>query len=824
MVRAGLLCAVFSAASLSGPVSARSRGGPPPIGVTEVGLQPSIILPELIKYVEPSLPQNATLTEDLSIELELLVEADGHVGKVSAVDPHHTSFEDHAIDAASQLYFRPATLNGEAVAAKILFTYDFPAPAPVVPPLTNEDELEPEQERVITLRAQSRSVPDQRRHSSDAVEVIELQPHDRAEPDLSTIVARNSGVAVRQTGGLGNPTVLSIGGLEGTRLPIFFEGLPLDSLGFPLGLASIPTAFVERIDVYRGVAPIYLGSDALAGAVDLIGPTLSDRFRLSVQYTGGSFDTHRVAAGGHLIWPDHDLFIRGNAFFDNSNNDYKIDAEVADMQGRPQTATVRRFHDKYLSGGGGLEVGIRNRRFADHLSIRGFGTATDKDIQHDPSNSTTPYGEVTTWQRSTGAILRYQTHITPTVTLSLTGGYSYHIRMFIDEATCIYDWYGRCLLDRANQRGETGGRDYRQELRRHVGFGRIYTTWAPHLNHQVSLSVAPNAVQRHSDDRRDLEAPVFDPLSGRRDVFQLTSGIAYQATLFDARLENNLFVKDYVFTGRADDPQENQTYIEVRRHEHHIGFGDAIRVSPTPWMDVKLSYEWTTRFPTPDELFGDNIVSFANLDLQPERSHNLNLGAHVHPHTRVGDLFVRADGFARLTQNLIVFPLEGDSFQNIGRARAFGIEGEFRWTSPGDWVALHSHITWQDIRNTANDGPFEPYHGDRVPYQPWLLSRSGARFQVSGLGADNDVFSLGWDYNYVYRFLLNWESQGASDTKLSVPSQHLHTFTATYRATRRKRVFQASLTISNITDQKNYDYYGIQKPGRAVYATVAIEL
>ncbi len=55
-------------------------------------------------------------------------------------------------------------------------------------------------------------------------------------------------------------------------------------------------------------------------------------------------------------------------------------------------------------------------------------------------------------------------------------------------------------------------------------------------------------------------------------------------------------------------------------HRHREGVGDALRFRFTPWLYAKASYEFATRLPDPDELFGNGILVHANLDLDPEIS------------------------------------------------------------------------------------------------------------------------------------------------------------------------------------------------------------
>ncbi|MGC4092896.1 MAG: TonB-dependent receptor [Polyangiaceae bacterium] len=69
-----------------------------------------------------------------------------------------------------------------------------------------------------------------------------------------------------------------------------------------------------------------------------------------------------------------------------------------------------------------------------------------------------------------------------------------------------------------------------------------------------------------------------------------------------------------------------------------------------PWVYAKASYEYATRLPTPDEVFGNAIRIDGNFDLQPEVSSNFNLGHRIElKHAALGALMLDLNAFVRLT-------------------------------------------------------------------------------------------------------------------------------------------------------------------------------
>jgi len=236
--------------------------------------------------------------------------------------------------------------------------------------------------------------------------------------------------------------------------------------------------------------------------------------------------------------------------------------------------------------------------------------------------------------------------------------------------------------------------------------------------------------------------------------------------------------------------------------------------------------ELATRLPRPDEIFGNGVLIVPNLELAPETSHNANLGLTGDaPDTPSGSFRLDLNSFIRDTDELIVL-LGNDrvfSYQNVYGARSLGVEAAIGWTSPGQHLAIDGNLTYQDIRNTSAEGSFGAFAGDRIPNRPWLLAGASARVQRRGLPSPGDEASLGYDLRYVHEFFRGWESLGQSSTKQVVASQLLHALVLTYVARGGAATVSSSLEVQNLTDARVHDFFGVQKPGRAIFFKGTIE-
>ena len=107
------------------------------------------------------------------------------------------------------------------------------------------------------------------REQSYAVEVVENKVLKNVSISAGEILNKVSGVNIRQSGGFGEDAVLSLNGLSGSQVRVFIDGIPMEFFGSSLSLNNFPSNLIEQIEVYKGVVPIHLSSDALGGAVNI---------------------------------------------------------------------------------------------------------------------------------------------------------------------------------------------------------------------------------------------------------------------------------------------------------------------------------------------------------------------------------------------------------------------------------------------------------------------------------------------------------------------------------------------------------------------------
>ncbi len=790
---------------------------------------PSVARPQLIDAPEPEFPEQARAAGLIQgqVSLRITIDAEGKVTAAEVAEPAGNGFDEAATRAALSYRFEPARRDGVAIGSRILVKVLFqllaptpepestPVPEPVVtpaPPL-----VAPPAPRAVEITVQGQNEAERVRRSSEAVHVVETETAKRQTSDLGEVLARTQGVGVQRSGGLGSDTRFSLNGLTDDQIRFYLDGVPLEFSGYPFGISNVPVNLVERVEIYRGVVPIRFGGDALGGGVNLVSDRDVRGTHGSASLQVGSFGTYRMTLSARHLDEPRGWFTRVNAFLDRAKNDYPMDIQVPDAKGREVPARVYRFHDAYAAEGANVETGVVNKPWARRLLLRAFVTHYEKEIQHNLLMTFNPYGDVTLRESSAGGTLRYENTFAHRVAVKAVAGYAYSALVYRDVGKCVYNWFGQCILERP-QAGERRGRAEDQLYQEHAGFARVSADVRLSPGHTLSFSTAPTYITRTGDERRQTNMEARDALSAGRHLTTIVSGVEYQLKLLDDRLENGLFVKDYVQLLRSEDPLSTGVFRRRDRETHRLGFGDALRYTFADWVYGKASYEWATRLPNPDEVFGNAFPVRPNLELNPEISHNVNLGVTLSGEIApVGKLRGDVNGFLRSADRLIV--LVGDdeaaTYQNVYSATSRGVELAAGWTSPGDYFSLNGNATWVDFRNTSTDGPFAANEGSRIPNRPYLFGTGSARLQKTRVAAPNDELSLTWTSRYVHSFYRGWEGLGTD--KLTVPTQLVHGVALTYLVRGAPTALSFTGEAQNVTNAEAFDVFGVPRPGRAFY-------
>ncbi|MEL6852908.1 MAG: TonB-dependent receptor, partial [Bacteroidota bacterium] len=196
-----------------------------------------------------------------------------------------------------------------------------------------------------------------------SIDVVKLQ---NEAADVVSVLDRTAGVRVRQSGGMGSRTSIQLNGLSGRAVRTYYDGIPLELLGGGIQLNNIPVNTVERVDIYKGVMPIDVGTDALAGGINVISRKVAFDY-LDAAYQFGSFNSHVGSLNAAKKIGDH-LLLSFSSFYNHSDNNYKIRARQRTANFQEIEVEVERFHSGHQSSMVMGSLGVIDTKWADNFT------------------------------------------------------------------------------------------------------------------------------------------------------------------------------------------------------------------------------------------------------------------------------------------------------------------------------------------------------------------------------------------------------------------------------------------------------------------------
>jgi outer membrane cobalamin receptor len=658
------------------------------------------------------------------------------------------------------------------------------------------------------------------REGALSMNAIDIRSVVSSISSLSALVDRTAGVKVREEGGVGSDFDLSINGMSGNSVRYFIDGVPLDTKGSGVTLANLPVNLIDHIEIYKGVVPTWLSSDALGGAVNIITNRKKTNY-LDASYGFGSFHTHKADLNAQYVLKNG-LTIRPTLGVNYSKNDYMMrGVEVWNEEMREYVAEDRRrFHDDYFSLIGQLEVGFTDKWWADEFFVSASYNKVEKEVQTGQIQ-TKVVGEAERRSEAWSISANYQKNrfLTDNLSASMSLSHTWDHSQAVDTAYRKYNWDGEYIKSSRNE--ITGRARTLRHIKRPLTIGRANLKYRFSDDHLLDLSYALN---RTGNDRWDDVQKDFEPAN---DVLaKHIVGLTYNQSLLNGRLNNTFFLKDYVnhlTINQTDIPTvTGSREVQGSSTNNNLGGGVGIRFQMIEPLAVKASYEHSVRLPLARELLGNGTTIYANTTLEPEKSDNLNLGLFGTLRHDDHTLSYEVNGFLRYVDSYIqpqVSEKEGMmQYVNVPAVHIKGVEGELRY----DWqqrLQVIGNVTWQDARDRQefkSDGKPSVTFNNHVPNRPWFYASAEARYLFRQLFQKTDRLQLGIDYQWVHWFFLSWEGYGALDTKARIPEKNIVGANITYSWLGGR--YNVSLDCQNLFDATVYDNYKLQKPGRTLFA------
>ncbi|GIW39473.1 MAG: TonB-dependent receptor [Candidatus Binatia bacterium] len=615
------------------------------------------------------------------------------------------------------------------------------------------------------------------------VSVLETQKRAEEGETVVDALAEAVGVQVRRFGGLGAFSTLSVRGSSANQVQIYFDGVPLSrARNETVDLSDLPIDSLERIEVYRGVAPLSFGTQALGGVVNLVPRKPGPEPTTEVAAQGGSFGTRKVT-GFHSRRLGR-TEVLGHVSYLGSEGDFSF----LDDNGTPlqpaDDEVVERKNNAFDSVDALLRVGVpwRKEVRADLVQEVFF-----KD-QGVPGVGNTQSDTASFREFRSLSYLRTRSRGWLWSPLDL-------------EATVFGSFQREEFQDREEDL-KLGPQD-RDDRSVFVGGNLLGVVYA--LSGHV-FSVFLGLAHERFDGENRIPEDGDEPTQTR---LRFSAGLQDEWTLFRERL---LLVPSLRFERIRDRIGERLPVGQVVGEPVSVGrtlWNPALgaRLEVFPWLALRGNLGLFERAPNFTELFGTREAVSGNEKLRSERAFNRDVGFTVEHDFEgiVENLRLEYAYFDNDFDDIIVLvPVNRARFKplNVGGARIrgheFSLSASFR-----ELFRLDLNYTRQDAENRGAD---PTTRGRRLPLRP--RDELYARFEVSGSR---------WEAHYELSFVGgNFRDPVNFDR---VPDRDIHTVGASFSPWPWIRF---SLEARNVTDNQVQDVAGFPLPGLSLFGTVKI--
>ncbi len=646
--------------------------------------------------------------------------------------------------------------------------------------------------------------------------------------NLSEALAQAPGMKIRESGGVGSDMQLMMDGFTGKHIKIFIDGVPQEGVGSSFGLNNIPVNYAERIEVYKGVVPVGFGTDAIGGVINIITKKNQNKWFLDASYSYGSFNTHKSYVNFGQTFRSG-LTYEINVFQNYSDNNYYVDTPVKDFTtgaiNKKKIEHVKRFHDTYHNEAVIGKIGFVDKKWADRLMFGFTYSHMYKDIQTGVRQEVVFGGKYRKGYSIMPSLdYRKRDFFVRGLDVVLTANYNKNMTNNVDTSSYEYNWRGemrplRMPGEQSYQNTRSDNNNWNGTLTANYRIGKAHTFT---FNHVI------NAFRRSNQSllNEDSEANAI-PKETRKNI----SGLSYR--LMPTEHWNlsvfgkyyNQFIAGPVATSSAQDD-----YIRTTNSVSAMGYGAAGTYFILKSLQAKLSYEKAYRLPTNEEMFGDEDLETGDISLRPENSDNVNLNLSYNETFGKHSVYVEGGLIYRNTKDYIQRNISdlsggkyGATYVNHGRVETKGYNISVRYGF-ANWVSVGGNFTQMNVRDnvktvTSGTNQESLTYGARMPNLPYQFANSDVTFYWRNLWKKGNTLSVTYDNLYMHSFPLYSEAVG-SESEFVVPTQFSHNLTLSYGIQNGR--YNISFECRNLTNEKLYDNFSLQKAGRAFYGKVRV--
>lgn len=657
-------------------------------------------------------------------------------------------------------------------------------------------------EVLVTAKSEARKI----REQAMPISVIAMDEIQGTVSDINEVLAKTAGVKLRNTGGVGSSSRISVRGLEGKRIGYFIDDTPMNDNSDFMDLNDIPIDLIERIEIYKGVVPAKFGGSAIGGAVNIVTKEYPPTY-VDASYSIASFNTHKASTILKTNKNGYEFGIGG--FYTYSDNDYEMELPL--QKGK----FVKRDHDnfkKYTIGGGFTS---KNWWF-DEVVFEPVFTHTERQIQGIEHNIQEAESSANAYLLSSK--IEKENFFIEGLDFEFHLAYAYTIFKFKDKAMKRYNWDGTTYAPVTVHGGEIGVQPSDADNIKHVVISKLNLNYI--LNKWSSLNLNSTLNFARGIPKDILKDKVIGHKTNYNSImFSWVTGLNYETRFFNDKLTNSITAKYYQYSMKTKlvDIYGVQNVEDIDMFKTDFGISNAIRYRFTPEFLIKASAAYDVRLPAENELLGDGFIIAPAGNLEPERNTSFNIGLMYDVNFTKNRRFqVEINGFYMQLENMIRFtggPLQS-IYQNFGEMRTLGADMEIKWDAT-NFLYLYGNATYQDLRDTRKHEPGStvenPTKGDRIPNIPYFFANAGFEMHKENLFGGTEQNSRFFaSASFVEEYFYDFEQSIYQERRIP----RALTFDAGIEHSFRNQSIIIGFQANNITDQKVISEFNRPLPGR----------
>ena len=662
-------------------------------------------------------------------------------------------------------------------------------------------ELQPKNNILSDVIVLGKSKAQRHREVPSAITIIDSQELKYKTATLNEILDNAAGIKVAQQGGLGNASRIIIQGMDGKRIGIFINGMPMGNSD-EFQFSSIPIDMVDEVEIYKGIIPAWLGGDGLGGAVNI---RLKDfkKNHLEMAFEAASYNTYIGSLQLKHYLGKTSTALHAGATMNYAKNNYSFSSPFE--LGR----IIHRDHDAYTHGG--FNVGISSQQWwFDQFDLTLSADYYRKEIQGGLMNVQNNIQHAFTRTRSASTSLSLEkSFLKGKLTAQFHSIVGFSLVNQVDTSHYCYDFIGN-RFPSGSGRGEIGAvpndsHDRHTTVREllnltyKIGNNQL-VTWTTNYRYGCKMP---------KDELADSYSRL--PTSGYPSrLHSIVSGLTHELKLYGGKFTNELGIK--LFNHHSEVlPFAEAIMLQDKlkastNHSTMAGWSEAVALHllPNNALTLKASVQSTVRMPIAEELFGDGVLLLPSEKLRPERSFNINAGAiwiinaMRYPQVRIGinTFYMSAKDMIKL-----MYSSMNMAYDNIGKVRVMGIDMEME-SKLNRWLDLQGNITWQDARDMRKEavGGGENFHYRyRIPNMPYLFGNVGVRLHKDGLLSKSSSSAFASTFAFTKAFSYNWEA--SKHNTMLIPARYCWDVAVHHSFNKR---CQLSFEIRNILNRENW--------------------